>query len=184
MRPDGDGRGLGAVIARVFGWVLLLVWLSWSFAFQSRIAAASSAGPFVPEIGLVLSIAVLSRLDEREAPILALVLAIARFPYSAEPAIALLAGGLGLSLLGLAMRSVVELTGPLWRTVAAAALVASFDLWLAVVHASRPGAAEGSLQLRVGSLLAVAGSSAALALFAGPALAHLPGLSPLRSRRW
>ena len=171
------------MISRILGWGLLLAWLSWSFAFQSRLAAASSAGPFVPEIGLVLAIAVLSRLDEREAPVLAIVLAVARLPYSAEPAIALLAGALGLCLLGLAMRSVVELTGPLWRAVAAAALVACFDLWLAVVHASRP-AAEGGLPVGVGSLLAVAGSSAALALLAGPALAHLPGLSPLRSRRW
>jgi hypothetical protein len=172
------------VTSRFLGWVLLLAWLSWSFAFQARLAAASSAGPFVPEIGLVLSIAVLSRLDEREAPVLALVLAIARFPYSAEPAIALLAGALGLCLLGLAMRSVVELTGPLWRSVAAAALVASFDLWLAVVRSSWPSTVPAELPLGFGSLLAVAGSSAALALFAGPVLAHLPGLSPLRSRRW
>ena len=170
--------------ARVLAWVLLLAWLSWGFAFQARLAAASSAGPFVPEIGLVLSIGVLSRLDEREAPVLALVLAIARLPYSPEPAVALLAGALGLCLLGLAMRSVVELTGPLWRSVAAGALVASFDLWLAVVHASRPSTTPAGLAIGVGSLVAVAGSSAALALFAGPVLAHLPGLSPLRSRRW
>lgn len=171
-------------LSRIVGWVLLLAWLSWSFAFQARLAAASSGGPFVPEIGLVLAIAVLSRLDERESPILALVLALARLPYSAEPAVALLAGALGLCLLGLAMRSVVELTGPLWRTVAAGALVVCFDLWLAVVHASKASASASGLAVGIGSLLAVAGSSGAFALFAGPALAHLPGLTPLRSRRW
>jgi len=170
--------------ARLLGWLLLLVWLSWSFAFQARLASASSGGPFVPEIGLVLALAVLSRLDEREVPLLALLVALARLPYSGESVVALLAGALGLCLLGLAMRSVVELTGPLWRTVATALLVAVFDLWLAVVHSARPSGAAAGLPVGLGSLLAVAFSSSMLALFAGPALAHLPGLTPLRSRRW
>lgn len=170
--------------ARALGWVLCLAWLSWSFAFQARFASASSAGPFVPEVGLVLALSVLSRLDEREAPVLALLLALARLPYSGESAVAILAGALGVCLLGLAMRSVVELTGPLWRTLTTGVLVAVFDLWLAVVHASRPAGAAAGLPVGFGSLLAVACSSGLLALFAGPALAHLPGLSPLRSRRW
>jgi len=170
--------------ARALGWILLLVWLSWSFALQARFAAASSAGPLVPEIGLVLALSVLSRLDEREAPLLALLLVLSRMPYSGESVVALLAGALGVCLLGLAMRSVVELTGPLWRTVTTGVLVAAFDLWLAVVHAARPAGAAAGLPVGFGSLLAVAFSSAMLALFAGPALAHLPGLTPLRSRRW
>ena len=171
-------------VSRLLGWLLLAVWLTWGFALQARLASASSAGPFVPEIGLVLALAVLSRLDEREAPLLALLLTLARMPFSGEPVVALLAGALGLCLLGLAMRSVVELTGPLWRSVAAGLLVAVFDLWLGIVHAARPAGAAAGLSIGIGSLVVVALSSAALALFAGPALAHLPGLTPLRSRRW
>ena len=171
-------------LSRLLGWVLLLVWLSWSFALQSRLASASPAGPFVPEIGLVLALAVLARLDEREVPVLALVVALSRLPYSAEPLVALVAGALGLCLLALSVRSIVELTGPLWRTLTTGAFVAVFDLWLSIVHAARHASGPAGLAVGPASLLAVAFSSAALALFAGPALAHLPGLSPLRSRRW
>jgi len=170
--------------SRLLGWVLFTAWISWSFALQARFAAASAAGPFVPEIGLVLALAVLARLDEREAPILALIVALSRLAYSGEPVAALLAGSLGLILLALAVRSVVELTGPLWRTVTTAALVAAFDLWLAVTHAARPVGASAGLAVGFGSLLAAAFSSGLLALFAGPTLARLPGLTPLRSRRW
>jgi hypothetical protein len=172
------------MVARVLGWVLFTAWLTWSFALQSRFAAASAAGPYVPEIGLVLALAVLARLDEREAPILALVLALSRLAFCGEPVAALLAGSLGLVLLALAVRSVVELTGPLWRTVTTAALVAAFDLWLAVAHGARPVGVAAGVPVGFGSLLAAAFSSGFLALFAGPTLARLPGLTPLRSRRW
>lgn len=171
-------------VSRLLGWILFTAWISWGFALQARLTAAGSAGPFVPEIGLVLALAVLARLDEREAPILALVVALSRLAYSAETAAALLAGSLGLCLLALGVRSVVELTGPLWRAVTTGALVALFDLWLALTHAVRPTGSAAGLPLGLGSLLAVAFSSGLLALFAGPALARLPGLTPLRSRRW
>jgi hypothetical protein len=172
------------ITSRLLGWLLLVAWLSWGFALQARLAAASAAGPFVPEIGLVLSLAVLARLDEREAPVLALVVACARLPYSGEPVVALLAGTLGLALLGLAVRSVVELTGPLWRTITTGALVLVFDLWLAIVHGTRPEGTAAGIPVGFGSLIAVAFSSSLLMLFAGPTLAHLPGLTPLRRRRW
>jgi hypothetical protein len=170
--------------SRVLGWVLFTAWLTWSFALQARFSAASAAGPFVPEIGLVLALAVLARLDDREAPILALVLALSRLAFCGEPVTAIFAGSLGLVLLALAVRSVVELTGPLWRTVTTAALVAVFDLWLALAHGARPVGGAAGVPVGFGSLLAAAFSSGLLALFAGPTLARLPGLTPLRSRRW
>ena len=170
------------IVARVLGWLLLAVWLTWFFAIQARLGAGSPAAAWIPDLGLVLAISVLAHLEEREGPILALVLALSRSALSAEPAVVLLAGSLGLVLLGFALRSVVELTGPLWRALIAGALVLVFDLWLALAHAAR--SAGAGPQVDAGPLIAAALTSAALAMVAGPLLARLPGLTPLRSRQW
>ena len=167
------------IAPRLFGWLFLTVWLTWLFALQARLGAA----PWMPDLGLVLAIAVLAHLEEREGAVLALVLALSRSALSPEPAVALLAGSVGFVLLGFGLRSVVELTGPLWRATIAGGLVLAFDLWLAVVQSSRGGIGP-ALPVDAGSLLGVAFTSALLALFAGPLLARLPGLTPLRSRRW
>jgi hypothetical protein len=172
------------MLPRVLGWALFAVWSTWAFALQARLTAGSGSAAFVPDVGLVLALSLLARLEERDLPILAVVVALTRSAFSSEPAIALLAGTLGLSLLAMAVRSVVELTGPLWRTITTAALVAAFDLWLAGAGAPRAGSVGAGPAISVGALLAVGISSGLLALFAGPALAHLPGLSPLRSRKW
>jgi len=170
------------ILARFLAWVLLLVWLTWMFAVQARLGVGSAAAAWIPELGLVLAVSVLAHLEEREGPILAIVLALSRSAFSSEPPVAILAGSLGLVLLGFGLRSVVELTGPLWRAVIAGGLVLVFDLWLALVHAARSLGAGP--QVDAWPLLAAAASSAALALIASPVLARLPGLTPLRSRRW
>ena len=170
------------IFARLLSWALLAVWLTWLFAIQARLGAGSAAAAWIPELGLVLAISVLAHLEEREGPILAIVLALSRSAFSSEPPVALLAGSLGLVLLGLSLRSVVELTGPLWRAIIAGGLVLVFDLWLALVHAARSLGAGP--QVDVLPLLAAAATSGLLALFASPVLARLPGLTPLRSRQW
>jgi hypothetical protein len=170
------------IFARLLAWALLAVWLTWLFAIQARLGAGSAAAAWIPELGLVLAISVLAHLEEREGPILAIVLALSRSAFSSEPPVALLAGSLGLVLLGLSLRSVVELTGPLWRAIIAGGLVLVFDLWLALVHAARSLGAGP--QVDVLPLLAAAATSGLLALFASPVLARLPGLTPLRSRQW
>jgi len=171
-------------LQRLLAWALFAVWCSWCFALQARAAASLSATPLLPDLGLVLALSVLARLEERDLPILALIVALSRSAFSSEPAVALLAGTLGVALLAMAVRSVVELTGPLWRAVTTGALVAAFDLWLVGAGAPRAIDAGAGPSVGLGSLVAVGISSGLLALFAGPALAHLPGLSPLRSRRW
>jgi hypothetical protein len=115
------------ILPRILAWILFAVWSTWCFALQARLNSVSSVAPFVPEIGLVLALSLLARLEEREAPILALIVALTRAAFSSEPAVVVLSGALGLSLLAMAVRSVVELTGPLWRTVTTGMLVAAFD---------------------------------------------------------
>jgi hypothetical protein len=169
---------------RVLAWVLFTVWATWLFALQTKLGSAGNASRWVPDFGLVLALSLLARLNARDVPICALLTAFARSAFSVEPNVALCAGLLGVCALALAARSVVELTSPVWRTLAAGALVFAFDAWLMLVHRERLRAHSIAIDLPLAAASTSALASALFALFAGPVLAHLPGLSPLRSRPW
>jgi hypothetical protein len=170
--------------ARILGWTLFTVWATWMFALQSTLGSGSDASRWIPDFGLVLALSLLARLDAPDVPLCALLTALARSACSVEPNVALCAGVMGIFALALAARSVVELTGPVWRTVAAGVLVFAFDLWLMLVHRERSSAHSISIDLALGALWPAAIASALLALFVGPLLARLPGLTPLRRRPW
>lgn len=168
--------------ARIVAWFLFAVWATWSFALAGVLG--SDGARWVPDIGLVLALSVIARAEAADAPILALIAAIARAAFGPEPPIVLLAGFSGVVFMALAARSAVELTGPVWRTVVAIFIVLSFDAWLGFAHALRADTTE-SISLRPFTVaLPVAISSGLLALLAGPLFAHLPGLTPIRRRRW
>ena len=169
---------------RLLAWTLFTVWATWMFALETKLGAAGAASRWVPDFGLVLALSLLARLNARDVPICALLTAFARAAFSVEPHAALCAGLLGVCALALAARSVVELTSPVWRTLAAGALVFAFDAWLMLVHRERLQAHSIAIDLPLGAAWTSACASALLALFAGPLFAHLPGLSPLRSRQW
>ena len=173
--------------ARLVGWGLFTVWSVWSFALQGALGGGGSAGRWTPDLGLVLALSLLARLDARDAPWLVLCVALARATLGIEPPIVLLAGVGLVVALALTARSVVELASPLWRAVVATALVFVFDAWLILVHHVRAGtfaAGEGAATLDLFAAWPVALSSGAFAFAAGALLAYLPGLTPLRSRRW
>ncbi len=168
---------------RLLAWGLFVAWLVWLSAAQAWLAQ-SGANAWVPDVALVLAVLVLARCDAEDLVPLAFLTALARAATSGEPPVVLLAGVTGVLLLALSVRGTFELSGPLGRTLAVAAAAAAFHAWLAVAHAARTphGAIEPAAVL--GAALPVALSSAVLALFAGPLLARLPGLTPLRSRTW
>ena len=172
--------------ARLLGWGLFTVWSVWSFALQGALGGGGSAGRWTPDVGLVLALSLLARLDARDAPWLVLCVALARATLGVEPPIVLLAGVGLVVVLALTARSVVELASPLWRAVVATALVFVFDAWLILVHHARAGTFAdgdgGTLDLLAPWPVAL--SSGVFAFAAGALLAHLPGLTPLRSRRW
>jgi hypothetical protein len=170
--------------ARILAWTLFTVWATWMFALQASWGAGNHASHWIPDFGLVLALSLLARLEARDVPVCALLTALARSASSLEPNVALCAGLLVVSSLALAARSVVELTGPLWRTLAAGVLVFAFDAWLMLVHREQLKVHSIEIGLSFASLWPAAAASALLALFAGPLLAHLPGLSPLRRRPW
>jgi hypothetical protein len=169
---------------RLLAWSLFTVWATWMFALQARIGSGGDASRWIPDVGLVLALSLLARLDASDVPLCALLTVLARSSCSVEPNTALCAGILGVFFLALAVRSVVELTSPVSRTIAAGVLVFVFDAWLMIVHRERLRANSIAIDLSLGAAWTSALASALLALCAGPLLAHLPGLAPLRSRRW
>lgn len=170
--------------ARILAWTFFTVWATWMFALQSTLGSGNTASHWIPDFGLVLALSLLARLDAADVPLCALLTALARSASSLEPNVALCAGFMAVFLLALAVRSVVELTGPLWRTLAAGVFVFAFDAWLMLVHHEHLKAHAIDVGLTLSRLWPVAAASALLALFAGPVFAHLPGLSPLRRRAW
>jgi hypothetical protein len=170
--------------ARILAWALFTVWATWMFALQSSLSSGSGASRWIPDFGLVLALSLLARMDADDFPLCALLTVVARAASSIEPNVALCAGVMGVFALALAVRSVVELTGPVWRTLAAGVLVLAFDAWLMLVHHQHLKIQSIEVGLSLARAWPAAVASALLALCAGPVLAHLPGLSPLRRRRW
>ena len=170
--------------ARALAWGLFLVWGVWLFSLQAWIASGSALAHWVPDLGLILGLSLLARAEERDLPLLAFFTMLARSAVSAEPVVALLAGFLGVFALALLARSMVELTGPAWRALITGALVLLFDAWLMLVHRVRTPGLATALPLQVVSALPAAVTSGLLAFLCGPLFAHLPGLTPLRRRRW
>lgn len=168
--------------ARWLGFGLFTVWAVWLTGIQGWLVSVSPAARWIPDLLLVLVASVVARLESTDAPWLAVCAALARASVASEPPVALLAGFLGVIAIALMVRSVVEITGPLWRAVIAAGMVLVFDGWLVCVHRARLPDAALSISVLAGASVAV--SSAVLAVLAGPMLARLPGLTPLRRRRW
>jgi hypothetical protein len=170
----------------VLPWILLAVWSAWLHAVQGLWAASS---PWAPDLGAVLLIALAARVQARDLPLVGLAIAVGRLAVSVDPPAAVLAGVLGVTALVRGLRSAVEVGGPLPRTLLAGAATLLIAAWLSFVHdfhAAREAAfaAPGvsglsSVSLSWRAALTAAGVSLAL----GPALARLPGLTPLRRRR-
>lgn len=167
---------------RWIAWVVLCAWLVWLHALQAVIASGGTA--WVPDLALVLLVSVVARIEPKDAPGVVIVALLARAALAVEHGAALAAGLLGLVLLELLARNLLELTQPLWRALFAGAVVFLFHAWLAALHALHGGAGSSSFAHTLAALLPAALLSALVSLALGPALAHLPGLSPLRSRRW
>lgn len=170
---------------RALGWTLFLVWAV-SLAGLQGILTRHASGVWVPDAALVLSVVVLARCEVADLALLALLSAYARAATSGEPPLVLYTGVLGALLAALAVRSALELSGPVGRTLATALAAGLFQTWITIARDVRaaPGASGIDLASAAASALPVACVSAALALLLGPVLARLPGLTPLWSRSW
>ena len=179
----------------LLAWLFLALWAAWVSALQGLAAGPGGLGRWVPDLALVLALSLAARLPAEDMLKVAFAVALGRIAVSIQPPVALLAGYLGILLFARGLRSVLELSGPLQRTLLGALAALLFTGWLAYVHAQRaggvaahalaPGAAADSLRPLAVALGAwpAALSTGLCALLLGPALARLPGLTPLRRRR-
>ena len=171
---------------RFLAWSAFCVWLLACFTLQGVLAHGVLAACF-PDLGLVFLLALLARMEERDAWIAGALAALLRAAFASEPPLVQLSGLLGFALLVLLLRGSFEISAPLLRAVATVLCVFACNFWLYLACATRTLWARGTLtgwEPPLLTLLFVALSSGLLAFAAGPLFAHLPGLSPLRSRRW
>ncbi len=169
---------------RWVSWLMLGVWSSWIVAAQGILVAQTPLSAWLPDAGLVLLIACAGRFHKQDVPGAALLLALSRVAYTIEPPAAIFAAFILAALLVHAIRAALEVNGALLRTAVAGLAGWLFPAWLLVVRHARDGGETGALLSEILGLWRMAFSTAVFALAFGPVLAHLPGLTPLRTRRW
>lgn len=178
----------------ILPWLLFGLWVVWLSAGQGLALETAGLGAWVPDVGLVLLLGLGAELDRRDLPLLALVFALARASVSVASPAALLAAALGVVLVVRGLRTVVELRDVASRCLLAGLGALACERWFALVDARRALAATGLGQralaaawdAQVGAWPDGAWTRAlatlAFAFLFGPALLHLPGLTPLRRR--
>jgi hypothetical protein len=178
----------------VLPWVLFALWELWLSAAQGVALEVSGLSAWVPDLGLILLLSLSAELERKDLPWLALWFALARASQSVASPASILAASLGLVLVVRGLRTVVELRDLPSRCLLVAASALALERWHALVDARRalaaPGIAPEFLQAawdaQVGDWPAGAWtralSTVVFTLLFGPALLHLPGLSPMRRR--
>jgi hypothetical protein len=180
-------------------WILVAVWGAWLFAARGALAGAlggaTGAGAWVPDLGLVLLIALAIEMPRREVTLAALALAVARTAVSIDPPLAIFAAFGAVAVVARALRRGLDLRGTVQRFVLAGVAALAVHVWLALVHDVRSSielarAAEVVPHARGFAAAVALASPTALATaiasaLAGPAFARLPGPSSLIGRsRW
>lgn len=170
-------------------WALFWIWCVWIYALLGRLVAEPVIGSWAPDLGLILLLGLEPRLSRREALLGALLLALARATFSADPAVAILAGYLAAAGAAGALRSVVLAEDALARAVVTGILAGGLGLFWALVRQARLLPELGSFGLGARGLglpldevgrTALATGVASFVLL--PLLVRLPGLTSLRER--
>jgi hypothetical protein len=180
--------------AGLLPWLLYGLWTVWLAAAQGLALESPGLARWVPDLGLVLLLGLAAELGRRDLPLLALVFALARASVSVASPAAIAAGALGLVLIVRGLRTVVELRDAGSRCLLAACSSLALERWHALVDARRALDQAGvghellaaAWDAHIGAWPAGAWTRAlATVVFAflfGPALRHLPGLTPMRRR--
>jgi len=167
----------------LFPWLLLLIWGCWLLALQSSLVASGVLGRWVPDLGLVLVLALAVRMQGARALVPALCVGLARCAFSIDAPAAILAAYFGAALLALALRTAFDLQEPFFAAALAGACALACAQWLRWLRASElpsvPPQARALLEDASAGALPIALASAIVALCASRALAHLPGLPAL-----
>ncbi|MCC7012580.1 MAG: hypothetical protein IT454_08470 [Planctomycetes bacterium] len=174
-------------------WVFVAVWLAWLHALQGALVERLALSSWVPDLALVLLLALAAKVERAHLAYLAAAYAAARCATSIDAPVAIVAAALALTTLARIWRGVVELGNPIPRALLAASCACALHVWFALVHHVRfvaAATAQAETAGRgfdpLGELAHAAPGAAASALVAlvlGPWLARLPGLGALGRRR-
>lgn len=168
----------------LLAWWLFGLYALWFTALQGVLASPRQLGEWTPDLGLVLLFAWAGRLPGGRGPLAALVVALARASFAAEPPFLLAAALLGALGLFAALRRILEVDRALPR-----ALLCGVGAWgagtLLVTGRSLALAAESpAVRLEGVRLWPGALASGLACLLLAPLFALLPGLGSLgRTRR-
>ena len=166
------------ISSRFSAWCLLAVWFIWIHAVQERMSVSETFSLATPDLGMVLFVGLLGAVKKNDVLPLAILAAIGRKSFSVDSSVAILCAFLALAWLASVLRSMVELSSPLWRAILASAGAVGLAFWLEIVRFARVGAAWPQVDL----LLPLAFTSGLAALALGSFAIRLPGLTPLRRR--
>lgn len=159
-------------------WFLLTVWVLWATALEARLA--DPLGAFAPALGPMLVLGLAARLSTGQGHGLVLVGTLGRAALSTEPVVAVAALFLGQLLFLRAVRAVLDVSSPHVLAVAVGIAIFGGEAWSQLVRESRLvhgiALADGALP----AALATGAASAVAMLLVGPAIAYLPGVTPLR----
>lgn len=169
-------------LPRAIPWGLFFLYALWAAALQGVLASPRQLGEWTPDLGLCLVFAWAARLDGGRGGLAAILVALARASFGADPPVILCAASLGALGLFAALRAVLEVDRALPRALlcgtcawlSAQLLVAARSFALA---SEAPGEGPGgalALPLWPGALL-----TALACLFLVPVCRRLPGLAPL-----
>ena len=162
-------------------WILLFLWAAWLFALQGLAASSAGLGPWTPELGLVLLLALDGRVSPGRTRLAACLIAGARIAFSADPPLAVLAGYLGAVGFSGALREILDVDRGLARALLAGVLTL---LLVGFWNLSRTLelAAEGLFAPAPGLAWRTAATTAIATLCLAPLLLRLPGITPLWRR--
>lgn len=174
---------------RATGYLMLALWGGLFSAALALAMGLGARGAFLPDPVLCLVVLIAVRLHRDVVVSAAFVLALARIAFTIDPPPAIFAMYMGAALAIRALRSGVELHGPLVRGWLCFAVVWLDGIWLALVRAQRQVFAANALPDTVilgealGFTLPRALASGLLGIVLGTWLVRLPGLSSIDRRQ-
>ena len=164
-------------------WVILGVWCAWLLALQGGLASGATLGPWTPDLGVVMLLALGPTHRGARMGLAVAVVAAARVAFTSDPALAVLVGYLAVAGVASWLLETIEIDRAVPRALLAALLALGLSAyWMAAARvALGAGAVQALAAPRWAGASALGTGAAALVL--APLFVRLPGLSPFRRRR-
>lgn len=163
----------------VFALVALALWTSWLCFAQGALSALGWPSALLPDVVLVLAIALSTRAKQGRAFAVLAVIALVRAAFAVETPLAVLAAFLTAGLVLEWLRRWFDFKDPFLCATCAFALSLGLGAWWRVVQHSRVASSRADVDWAPLALLGAAAVTAFAALALAPLLSKLPGLRPL-----